>query len=356
MKRFALHMMILAAMAAVGGAAVVGFGLFNVSARQGHWPGVSWVLHTTYRNSVALRAPPADTVPDLASEDLIALGARHYDNACRMCHGTPQGPQSATVEAMVPRPLPIAQAVSQWEPRHLFWIVENGVKMSGMPAWPAERRDDDVWSVVAFLNAVPQIDPENYAALVAPPEGADDDIAYCAVCHGRDGTGRANAQVPRIDILSETYLAASLEAYRSGARSSGIMQQAASELSDADIARLARHYAKRTAGPTLELVAEVSSADLVETGRKLAMGEAGSMDVPACRACHGPWPSRRSPLFPNLEGQHANYLATQLHLWRDGERGGSPRANLMHQAATDLTDDEIQALAAYYASLQATKN
>lgn len=351
MKRFLLHAAILAGVAMICAVLVVWLGLFNVSARGGHLPGVSWVLHTTFRNSVELRAPPAEAVPDLSDPDLVALGARHYDGACRTCHAAPGEERAATMHSMLPAPPPIPQAVADWEPQHLFWIVKHGVKMSGMPAWPTETRDDGVWPVVAFLTRVPEMSLSEYRTLVgAPDEPADKDVAYCSSCHGVDGRGRGNAHVPRLDILDEAYIAASLAAYRSGARQSGIMRHAASTLDAVDDARLARFYGRKRRAPSTRSAPSGPGEELIALGRTLAMGTPSDTRIPACKACHGPWPERLSPMFPSLSGQPEPYLRRQLELWRDGRRGGTSRAHLMHEAARDLTTTEIEALAAFYAA------
>ena len=94
----------LAALGLTGAVAVVALGLYNVSAVAGHLPGVSWVLHTTFRNSVWLRAPSEEEVPELDDAELVALGAGHYATACVPCHGAPGQEASATMRAMVPRP------------------------------------------------------------------------------------------------------------------------------------------------------------------------------------------------------------------------------------------------------------
>lgn len=336
-----------AVVAALIGAAVVFLGLYNVSAKVGHLPGVSWVLHTTYRNSVKLRAPPEEAVPPLTAE-MAAIGARHYETACRFCHGAPHERQAATATAMVPHPPPIVEAVKDWQPRHLFWIVRNGVKMSGMPHWPAEEREDDVWLVVAFLEAAREMSLAEYQALVAPPEGTEGIFAYCATCHGRDGAGRGNEKMPRLDILSETYIAASLLAYRWGSRQSGVMQQAAAMLDDEDIARLAGRFAREV--PEEPVLVSAGVPSLAAVGRDLAFGHPDSREVPACRACHGPWPTERAPLFPDLTGQRPDYLLTQLKLWKQGHRGGTGRFDLMHVPAEALSEEQMRALAAYYAA------
>src|SRR5688572_13779992 len=63
MRRVLRTLAVLAVLGALAGGAVVGFGLYNVSSRAGHLPGVSWVLHTTFRNSVRLRASRPDDMP-----------------------------------------------------------------------------------------------------------------------------------------------------------------------------------------------------------------------------------------------------------------------------------------------------
>jgi cytochrome c oxidase subunit 1 len=203
---------VLAALATAVVAAVVGLGLYDVSARSGHWAVTRWVLHTTYRNAVRLRAPSSDEVPDLSDPALVELGARHFDSACRFCHAAPGDERTATALSMEPAPPHVADAVAGWEPRHIAWIVREGVKMSGMPAWPADR-PDEVWPVVAFLDAARRMDPANYARLTAPP-----DAGYCAGCHGEDGVGELGPHVPRLDIQSAAYLTSALESYREGRR------------------------------------------------------------------------------------------------------------------------------------------
>lgn len=118
MRTILLTLGAVAAVALVAATLTVGFGLYNVSARSGHLPGVSWLLHTTYRNAVRLRAPPSHEVPPLDDDDLIALGARHYDRACRVCYGAAcdaaESARRATARAMVPRPPKLTDAVKDW--------------------------------------------------------------------------------------------------------------------------------------------------------------------------------------------------------------------------------------------------
>jgi cytochrome c553 len=328
----------LAALALLGllaAGAVVGLGLYNVSAQVGHWPGVSWVLHATFRNSAALRAPAPEAVPPLEDPALIALGAGHYASACTPCHAAPGQQASATMRAMVPAPPHIERAVPHWQPNEMHWIVENGIKMSGMPAWPAAGRDDEVWAVVAYLDALRagQAPPLPEAPPARTGEAA---VAYCATCHTRIG-----GKVPRLDIQDPAYLEAQLERYLSGGRPSGVMAQAASVVAPEEFAALAAYFAE-----TPDTAARADRGPPDPEGAELAAR--GTRDVPACLACHGA-EAVAARKGPALRGQHAAFTATQLRLWRDGVLDHD---RLMAAAAQDLTDAQIEALARYFAAAE----
>ncbi|MBU2359416.1 MAG: c-type cytochrome, partial [Alphaproteobacteria bacterium] len=215
-------------------------------------------------------------------------------------------------------------------------------------------RTDDIWPVVAFLDAVQNgMTGQTYADLTAHParpEGAPDALPYCAMCH--TNTGRSdNPLIPRLDIQPQSYLEQTLLAYADGRRNSGIMHVAASRVTQADLMELAAWFAAQDAAPTT--TSKVTDRDLIARGEALAMQ--GTHDVPACTSCHGPKAGPRAADFPRLAGESVTFLSDQLHLWRDGARGGGARANLMTKAAQDLSDDDIAALSAWFAAQPATR-
>lgn len=75
---------------------------------------------------------------------------------------------------------------------------------------------------------------------------------------------------------------------------------------------------------------------------------AGKAKAGVCAGCHGPNGISVNPLWPNLAGQHAEYLAKQMKDFRDGRRTDP----VMAPMAQGLTDEDIENLAAYYASLK----
>ena len=84
------------------------------------------------------------------------------------------------------------------------------------------------------------------------------------------------------------------------------------------------------------------------TGSALA-GDAvaGKGKAASCAGCHGANGVSNNPMWPNLAGQQAGYLAKQLRAFRDGSRSDP----MMGPMAKPLSDADIDNLAAYYSSL-----
>jgi cytochrome c553 len=71
---------------------------------------------------------------------------------------------------------------------------------------------------------------------------------------------------------------------------------------------------------------------------------AGKKKSEPCKACHGQAGISASPEFPNLAGQHADYLAASLRHYQDGKRSNA----IMKGMAANLSKKDILDLAAYY--------
>ena len=72
--------------------------------------------------------------------------------------------------------------------------------------------------------------------------------AQCAQCHGTDGRAVPGAEVPGLAGLPAGYLAEQMKAFRSGSRTSSVMQQLAKGFNDAQVDQLARYFASLPAG------------------------------------------------------------------------------------------------------------
>ena len=96
--------------------------------------------------------------PALDNPDLVRLGAAHFHGGCAFCHGAPGIPVSPIARHMLPSPPDLATSMRPWKDEELFWIVQHGIKYTGMPGWVALERADEIWAVVAFLKRMPTLD------------------------------------------------------------------------------------------------------------------------------------------------------------------------------------------------------
>ena len=145
---------------AIGGFLIAASGIVPIKASSGHWAITEWFLHFAMRRSIATQSLGIEA-PALDEPGLVLKGAGHYETGCAPCHGSPQRPPTFA-EAMTPRPPHLPPRLSEWSPDDLFYVVKHGVKFTGMPGWPALRRDDEVWAMVAFLRKLPSLGAEEY--------------------------------------------------------------------------------------------------------------------------------------------------------------------------------------------------
>lgn len=158
----------LAAGALLGAAVVVYSGAYNVASTRQHMQWVYSLLETTMRHSVQLRARDI-TVPPLDDPARISRGAACFRDKCVQCHGAPGVSQGDIGKSMQPVPGPLVDALQRWRPREIYWITRHGIKMSGMPAWEFRLDDAQLWDITAFVQRLPQLSPQDYAAITAAP-------------------------------------------------------------------------------------------------------------------------------------------------------------------------------------------
>lgn len=164
-RAFILGLVAAGVLAGLGGLAVVEFGLFDARASMPHSRPVAWATHTTMIHATQNGA--RNIHPPPITPAAVRKGFALYDADCASCHGGPGLPRAEWVDGMNPPPPFLVDASRHWSQAELFWIVKNGVKMTGMPSWGAVRTDDQVWDVVAWLEAMPYVSPAGYSTMRA---------------------------------------------------------------------------------------------------------------------------------------------------------------------------------------------
>ena len=177
-------------------------------------------------------------------------------------------------------------------------------------------------------------------------KGANISATVCAACHTADGS-RGIPTNPILQGQHADYLVKQLTEFKSGKRDNAIMKPMASTLSDDDMRNVAAFYASKTAKP-----GAAKNKDSVELGRKIWRGGIADKQVPACAGCHGPAGAGVPAQYARLAGQHAEYVSSQLELFRSGKRANSPQ---MATIAARMSDAEIAAVSDYVEGLNTAR-
>lgn len=173
--RRALRLTLLSAgsIAAAGVAVFVLGGFFNLTAVRQHPAWVFRAIGITRDTIVALEAEGVTVPPDFAPV-AEARNVALYQKHCTQCHGAPGVAPEEFALGMMPVPSNLMAAARERPPEEIYWFIENGLKMSGMPAWSMRMSEADMWRITALVEALPTLSPVNYAELVeAAPQQLD---------------------------------------------------------------------------------------------------------------------------------------------------------------------------------------
>ena len=176
-------------------------------------------------------------------------------------------------------------------------------------------------------------------------------IDPCANCHHANGGGSEEVGAPRLAAMGAEYLIQQINNFRNGNRKHPIMQPWAELLTADEITAVSYYYAALPPVSNAQIPKGIDPA----AGAWLALyGDWPERRLPGCVQCHGPLGVGVGQHFPALAGQPYNYLIGQLAAWTTGARKGDP-LGMMGAINAKLSVAESQAVAAFYASLPATK-
>jgi cytochrome c553 len=270
----------------------------------------------------AEEAPPAGNI---AAGKVVAA-------SCAACHGT--GGISAA--AGVPH---IAGQHAAYIQGTLMAYQKGARKNDLMHQAIAKLSEQDIADVAAYYAGLKSFSARPKEPGAASAAEAEQDpfaavrklTAMCAGCHGEDGNSEAPA-TPSLAGQHDMYLITAIRAYEDGTRAEPMMHALTQALSRSQIEDIAYFYAamvpRRAAAPA--------------KGDRIA----GLAITAPCAGCHGVDGNSADPKNPRLAGQGADYLMTAVNAYKDGSR----KHDVMHNQVVALRDQDVQDLAAYYAS------
>ena len=149
----------------LGGLGFVYSGVYHVGATDRHLDLTYWLLNTARVQSIKAHAAGISVPAGLDDQAMILMGTEHFAAHCAVCHGAPGVPKGDIARGLYPAPPDLSKAARLYPSAELIWIVKNGIKMTGMPAW-SDHSDDELWASVAFLEKLPGMSEQDYAKLV----------------------------------------------------------------------------------------------------------------------------------------------------------------------------------------------
>lgn len=155
---------ILTVIGLTGASLFVHYGAYNVSALAQHTAPVYRLLQFAMVRSAKVRSGDI-IVPDLHEIDWKNEGLKLYERHCLQCHGAPGIPPEKFSLGMMPGPTAVAAIARERAPDHIYWVVEQGIKMSGMPAWEYRLSNRQIWQIVALVKQIPEMSVDEYFVL-----------------------------------------------------------------------------------------------------------------------------------------------------------------------------------------------
>jgi cytochrome c553 len=187
------------------------------------------------------------------------------------------------------------------------------------------------------------------AAAQASPKSLEAKVAMCMGCHNIVGYKASFPEVyrvPQIAGQNAKYIAAALNAYKTGDRKHPTMRGIAESLSEQDVTDIAGYYEK--------LGAEERKPLADKPSREPDAQVAALLQKAACASCHGAnLPRPIDPSYPKIAGQANDYLFVALKAYKMDNNPNVGRNNgVMGAISKQFSTAELKALANYVASLE----
>ena len=143
------------------------FGIYNIAATEPHWGITSSFIGILRDRSIAVRSEDIRAL-NMDDAKLKEAGVPHFHETCRLCHEAPGYRRAEFAESLYPLPPSmtsgsIQQTLSDAE---IYWIVKHGIKLTGMPAFGPTHDEKELWRIVAIVDKIPRMSPEQYRQMV----------------------------------------------------------------------------------------------------------------------------------------------------------------------------------------------
>ena len=115
---------------------------------------------------------PVRFTPEMRHEAMA-----HFADHCAVCHANNGSGQTLFGKGMYPKPPDMRGETQRMSDGEIFYVIENGIRMSGMPAFGVDGAEDDSWKLVAFIRHLPKLTATEEAEMEALDPKTPDEAA-----------------------------------------------------------------------------------------------------------------------------------------------------------------------------------
>jgi mono/diheme cytochrome c family protein len=98
--------------------------------------------------------------PVVATDANLLAGMKIYQTNCASCHGDIHQPHGAFGNAFYPRAPQFMEDAPDMPENQNFYIIQHGIRLSGMPAWEISLNQQEMWQVTTFLSHMDKLPPQ----------------------------------------------------------------------------------------------------------------------------------------------------------------------------------------------------
>jgi mono/diheme cytochrome c family protein len=101
------------------------------------------------------------------TDEVVSQGQEVFLGSCAQCHGADARGDTNVGRNMAPPAMDLSSPhVQHWSDAELFWIIQNGVRLTGMPSWKSSISDDDTWKLTRFIHNISRLDAASASTAV----------------------------------------------------------------------------------------------------------------------------------------------------------------------------------------------
>ena len=140
------------------GVVLIGIGRmhFSLTALQEPGPLETRIANLAKHSVIRLASRHGIPPPPVDTRASVNAGGTHFGLDCGICHGVDGRAKTPAGQWMYPRAADLtSKRVQSYSDQELFWIIKNGIRFTGMPAFGKVETADNIWGLVKYVRTLP---------------------------------------------------------------------------------------------------------------------------------------------------------------------------------------------------------